>query len=390
MTPLISIIIPTKNRQYTALFAIRTALAIASDDIEVVVQDCSENNSLQPEIEKLGDKRIKYFFQNDPISMTENWTRAYENATGEYLIGIGDDDAVFPEILQVAEWAKRNKIEAVGHTEPYQYFWPSFPGKTVRRRLLLKEFSGKVNEIEDLRAKVIERSRFVDGGYSIDLPMIYHRLIARTLLDRLKARTGKLIDGTSLDVYSSFAIGLIADQFFMVDYPFSMRGACGDSNSGRFAVKKDKEHFKEYKYIDYPEWLPKIEVVHVTIAESIYRAFVNTGNQELIGNISLPYLYAFCLVDRPEKKKEIIAYAEKYLDKGIRNKEFHRYYRQLKRQKWERELRELAEYINRFVPLLSLYRKMIGKRIIRLNDVLEVQSFHRHYIRENKITLQLP
>ena len=43
---LLSIIIPTKNRYNTVLYAINSALNIISQDFEIVVQDCSENNNL--------------------------------------------------------------------------------------------------------------------------------------------------------------------------------------------------------------------------------------------------------------------------------------------------------------------------------------------------------
>src|ERR1039458_3907261 len=98
--PLLSIIIPTCNRQVYAASAIRCALAIPSDDIEIVVQDCSDDDLLSSLIapERL-DKRLSYRYER-PAHMTENWNRAIGRATGEYVCIIGDDDGVIPEIVQ--------------------------------------------------------------------------------------------------------------------------------------------------------------------------------------------------------------------------------------------------------------------------------------------------
>jgi glycosyltransferase involved in cell wall biosynthesis len=386
--PILSIIIPTKNRQSTALFAVKSALTVPSVDIEIIVQDCSDEDLLRSELENLKDSRIRYFFQNDPVSMTENWNRAYTRAIGDYQIGIGDDDAIFPEILEVVKWAKKNNYEAVGQTEPYHYFWPNFPTYHLRKRLLLKPFNGKVSKIDDMKSTVLKRSIICDDGYGIDLPMVYHRLISKQLLEKLKNKTGKLLDATSLDVYSSFALGLLCKEFFILDFPFSMRGASGQSNSGRFVVKKDKQHFDEFKYINYPEWLPKIPYVHVSIAESIYRAFINTGNDDLVSNIDKKFLYASCLFERPEHKKYILEFVHKYLNKE-EQKSMFKIIKRLKIQKIKSTFLRSLEIIDRYLPILKIYRKIIGKQIIKLEDTMEVLGFHRKYIVQHNVKLNL-
>jgi glycosyltransferase involved in cell wall biosynthesis len=387
--PLLSIIIPTKNRQMTALFAVKTALAIPSDDIEIIVQDCSEENSLKFQLDTLNDSRIKYYFQNDSISMTENWNRAYSHASGDYQIGIGDDDGVLPDILQVVKWAKSNELEAVGQTEPYHYFWSNFPVYHLKNRLLIKPFSGNILPKVDLYQTVLKRSKLCDDGYSIDLPMIYHRLISKKLIDKLKEVTGKFLDGTALDVYSSFALGLLCKDFTILDYPFSLRGASGQSNSGRFVVKKDKQHFDEFKYINYPDWLPKIPYVQVSIAESIYRAFLNTGNESLVSNIDKKFLYANCLLERPEEKKHILEFVDKHLNEAERSEMFQ-LISDIKKKKFLYNFLVSLETVDRYIPVVRIYRKLIGKKIIKLSDSMAVLEYHKNYVTKNNIKLNIP
>ena len=115
MKPLLSIIIPTKNRQYTAVFAVESVLDIESDDIEVVIQDCSDDNSLEDllRLKFEDDPRVKYFYSDSEPSLTDNWNLAIGNTSGKYICGIGDDDAVMPLCIEIANWMNQNSVDAV-------------------------------------------------------------------------------------------------------------------------------------------------------------------------------------------------------------------------------------------------------------------------------------
>ncbi|MBC7476317.1 MAG: glycosyltransferase, partial [Candidatus Sericytochromatia bacterium] len=180
-SPLLSIVIPTKNRQYTCLYVIETCLLIKNNDIEIIVQDCSDSNILQKQITNKfeNDSRILYQFDGTKPSMTDNWNKGYENSSGKYIIGIGDDDGILPEIYEIANWADRHSFEVVGHTEPYNYLWPDYPIKHYQGSLIARNFNSSIQYIDDLKARVKLRSKYADMGYAIDLPMVYHRLISR-------------------------------------------------------------------------------------------------------------------------------------------------------------------------------------------------------------------
>jgi hypothetical protein len=48
------------------------------------------------------------------------------------------------------------------------------------------------------------------------------------------------------------------------------------------------------------------------------------------------------------------------------------------------------ETVDRYIPFLKIYRKLIGKKIIKLSDTMEVLAFHKNYVKENNIKLNLP
>ncbi|GAA4728119.1 glycosyltransferase family 2 protein [Flavisolibacter ginsenosidimutans] len=305
--PFLSIIIPTKNRQYTCLFAIESALRLNRDDVEIIVQDCSDTDVLKKQIlEKFGTaSNIKYFHSADNPSMTENWNRAFDNATGEYQCAIGDDDAVLPELYEAARWAKANAMDAIAHTgdsAAYSYKWPDFGDEELRGKLvILHPFDGKVEERSTKKVidSIIDR---VDLSYS-SLPMAYHCLISKALLDRVRTATGKLLDGTSLDVYSAYVFSLLIDKFVFVNYPLTIYGACGKSNTNRLSRGNAKAHFNEFKTLRFPAIIPRVFNMQTTVAESMHCAFTTMKRQDLIERINLPYLYAYSAAEGVQELK---------------------------------------------------------------------------------------
>lgn len=296
--PLLSIIIPTKNRQHTCLYAIESALMLNREDVEIVVQDCSDTDVLKKQItEKFQTPRnLHYYYSSDSPSMTENWNRAYGNATGEYQCAIGDDDAVLPDLYDVALWAKANAIDAVAHTgdsAAYTYKWPDYGDEQLRGKLVIVHpFDGAIEKNRSAKKVINSIINRIDLSYS-SLPMAYHCLVSKKLLDKVRELTGKLLDGTSLDVYSAYVFGLLIDSFAFINYPFTMYGACGKSNTNRLSTGKAKEHFNEFRTLHFPPLIPKVFNVQTTVAESMYRAFTNMKRPDLIKKINLANLYAY-------------------------------------------------------------------------------------------------
>lgn len=316
--PLLSIIIPTKNRQYTCLFAIESALAIQNDDFEVIVQDCSDTDILRSQIiEKFGqDTRIKYFHTDSKPSMTDNWNMAYDKATGDYQCGIGDDDAVLKEIYEVAKWAKENEIDAVTNASKITYNWPDFDsvlykGCFIIHNIPTNRIVKKAINSSSIRDIVLEpRMNYAQ------LPMIYHCVISKNILLKIKYITIALLKGTSLDVYSSIVISSQLSNYYALDYPFTIRGACGNSNSNRISTGNTNIHFKEFKSISWGKLCPPIYSLHTTLFESITTALTAINKTELIEKMNLPLFYAKLLAEQPRYARTILTYGTIYFKKN--------------------------------------------------------------------------
>ena len=101
--PLISIYMPTWNRQQLAIRAIKSVLRQDYDNWElIIVDDCSSSyEQLQKFVTDLNDPRVMY--THNPINSGACAVRnqAIMQAKGQYLTGIDDDDEWTPNRLSV-------------------------------------------------------------------------------------------------------------------------------------------------------------------------------------------------------------------------------------------------------------------------------------------------
>lgn len=99
--PLISVVIPTKNRSLELQRAIRSVLNQTHQDFEVLlVDDHSEENILEI-VQSFQDDRIKYFKSHkQPSNANVCRNIGIQNAKGEYIAMLDSDDEWFPHHLE--------------------------------------------------------------------------------------------------------------------------------------------------------------------------------------------------------------------------------------------------------------------------------------------------
>ena len=92
--PKVSVMVPTYNRAQYVCQAIASALAQDYPNLEVVVSDNASTDGTAEAVKSYeGDRRFKYFRNHENIGMVPNFRKAlYEYATGDWAIGLSDDD----------------------------------------------------------------------------------------------------------------------------------------------------------------------------------------------------------------------------------------------------------------------------------------------------------
>jgi len=392
MTPLLSIIIPTKNRQYTAVFAVKSVLNIISNNLEVVVQDCSDDDSLRYILGKKygNDPRLKYFYTNKKLSMNENWSLAIYNTKGKIVYGIGDDDAVLPAIIKVAEWMLSKNIEAVIPLK-VQYIWDdAYLGSFSNSRLTMpSNFTGKIFTI-DLVKEFHKKVKNCGFGYTTNLPNIYHGFISKKILELHKSQTGDYFNGTSLDVYSAFTTSQYLSKLYYIEYPISIWGASGKSNSNRVVSKKSHLHFEEFKNYKKFECLPSAFNAEVSVAETTIQALKDIHKTELIPTMDLSLVYAKCACFEPTKLFDF--YKEYKLHKNTGNKNmdyFIAFIKFVKNKIKNQVINMVAKLLFSILPNSIYYLERITsnkKPIFR--DISECVEYIKAYQAENNLEIQ--
>lgn len=247
MTPLLSIVIPTHNRARYAIPAIRSILAITDPYLEVVVSDTSTDGGLSSLMNARGgeffqDSRLKYFQPEERLDMTGNHNAAIAVATGEYVCLIGDDDTITADALLAAAWAKEHDIELIAPNVVANYVWPDFRSRYLgaghsSRLYFAKRIGGAAirDSAMALNSALRNAAQGTDG-----LPKIYHGIVKRSVLEQICKLSGAYFHGSSPDVSGAIGLALCSKSFVVVDYPLTIPGASGGSNTGRSAMNTHK------------------------------------------------------------------------------------------------------------------------------------------------------
>lgn len=115
--PLVSIGVPTYNRETYLAECLKSCLDQTYLNLEIIVCDnASEDNTSSVPI-KLNDSRIKYFRQPHPVSPIANWNSCCKLAKGEYITYISDDDILHPEFVET--------LIELAHNYPSASLWRS-------------------------------------------------------------------------------------------------------------------------------------------------------------------------------------------------------------------------------------------------------------------------
>lgn len=250
--PTLSVCVPSRNRQDTFRQTIADLLANPRPDVEFIFADNSDDPSIMNDVmAAIDDSRVRYLPTTDEIlPMQDNWERSIDATTGDWIVFIGDDDYVDPDVADVILEILRQapETEAIAWNRA-GFKWPSyrpFPGNL--------SFSLR-NDVTRVDRASLVRLLFTWENASVvpSAPFtIYHGAIARPVVDKIRrSYGGRTFEHPTVDYDFGAKLLFSASNFVMANRPLSILGACEKSNSaaiGRFSrVKEVQETFMREK-----------------------------------------------------------------------------------------------------------------------------------------------
>jgi glycosyltransferase involved in cell wall biosynthesis len=316
ITPILSIIIPTKNRYDYLKYIVENFKNYNFKNCEIVISD---NSDVQSEIfmdylSRLGESNINYHFINKPVSIIENSDNAINLSSGKYVIFIGDDDIVLSNILEVVMWMDNNSIDALKCLKPL-YYWPNqkpnylsndLTGRLIIQKNKIKYTVDKIDILNELK-KITKQ-----GGTSIGkLPTIYHSIIKREKLERIFLDFKTYFPGPSPDMANAIALSYYLNSAYYLNFPFVISGKCNKSGGGKGVNHDHVGDLKSLKHLpndvleNWDNRIPKYWTAGTIWSQSVSVVLKGFSKKRIYSNMRLDYsfLYAHLFVFNFKQRK---------------------------------------------------------------------------------------
>jgi glycosyltransferase involved in cell wall biosynthesis len=321
LRPIISIIIPTKNRVDYIYSCATSLLSINSDEFEVVIHDNSDNDKTEIVLkELLVDPRIKYYKVRKALNMSENFTGGLIKSNGIYIMFIGDDDGVNPNILEIAKWAYKRNLEAVTSPVKAYYFWPDVYFKLYKNifssSLFIRHFSNTIT-YPDARKEVVKCLKHAGRGF-LKLPKLYHGIVLRSSVEKIFDIAGTYFPGPTPDMASAVALGMVIKSYAHLDYPLVIAGTGRSSGGGAGTAKShnwtlnNTPWFSKQSLERWSNIVPGYASGSTLWAEDVIQAVKAMKEEQLLKHFGAIDLYARCAAFDKISINEIIRYVDIY------------------------------------------------------------------------------
>jgi glycosyltransferase involved in cell wall biosynthesis len=268
---MLSIIIPTRNRQSYIKSAVRAALERKGSDIEVVIADNSDDGNIIYNVLEEFTKDNRLIILKSPhktLSMRENWERGLSAGKGDWISFIGDDDLLDPSLQEFLIVLEKNSPHTEVLTwEKANYVWPDLVSETS------KICSFPIgDECKNLVGfKVLEilyqwnHTRNPGSG-----PSIYHGAYKKEYINKIKKiRNGIFFKYETVDFDAGYTALLLASGIAISKRSFSILGSSAPSNSGAMnQYKKHKERMQQWSR-ETPRGLDGINLCPIDVSISI-------------------------------------------------------------------------------------------------------------------------
>ena len=237
--PRFSIVVTTTDRQPLLAPAIRSVLAMNFADYELVISDNFSQPSTAPIVSEFTDPRIRFFRTDRRLPLADHWDFVWQQVRGDFVIFLGDDNALHPDILTLADRElARHDLQLMGW-RVCTYFHPDwdivYPGLPRRGNLLTFD-PGTTGRLYRCDPAAILRSYCAELRTPECFPGMINCLFSRECGETIRQQTGRVFWPLAPDVaVGYFLLGLVRPQAFgFLDGYGAVGGRSRDSNVATF------------------------------------------------------------------------------------------------------------------------------------------------------------
>jgi glycosyltransferase involved in cell wall biosynthesis len=239
--PLITLVIPTRERANTLKFTLETALDQANNNFQIIVSDNFSQDNTREVVEAFSDSRITYVNTGGRLSMCDNWDFALKHVRGEYVIYIGDDDGLMPGAINKLEAMINNRPCPIYFWQCHDYFWPieEIPAEIVSIIPVQSPYEVDLH-------RLLRFSLRWGGLRGHLLPCAYHGAVSLSILIEIRKKTGRVFHSQAPDLFTAYALPVFSDRAVNVGEALTVHGRSGKSNSGVTIAKEGDTNWLRY------------------------------------------------------------------------------------------------------------------------------------------------
>ena len=221
--PLISIVIPTRDRHETLEYTIQTILQQKFDNYEIIVSDNNSSKETRNIINNINLEKIRYVRSNIDLTLCESWEQAVSNAQGEYVMGISDNDGLIDGSLEfIAKLLEVNNNPLVINFVKNNYHWPELE---ITGNMMILHSIKEFEQLEQIDGISLIQEVLTNTKQFYRLPMIYNSIVNRKLIEQMISFNGKIFNAlSSPDVYSGFMIAYFSKFYLKLNIPVTIAG----------------------------------------------------------------------------------------------------------------------------------------------------------------------
>jgi len=300
MNPIVSVVVPTKNRYKYLKHLINLIVSFKSNEIELVIQDNSDNNNeIIKYLDGISSQSIKYFYCSEKLSMSENSDLAVHNSTGEYICFIGDDDGVSRNIIDCVKWMKRNGFDSL-RSSRVDYNWGDYNkskhSKDMSQTLLYNQFSLTYKFVDAKK----ELNRILRKGLQTvdEIPMLYNSIVRKDVLNEIYNIGNTFFPGASPDISNGIALCFYVKKYVVIDLPVVISGASMMTGGGIYKRKGRTSRLEDVGFIsknvidNWEENIPRIWAGRLAWPESGVKALRYLGKEDYLKYMNYNYMFA--------------------------------------------------------------------------------------------------